>query len=290
MRLPIVSTLWKASQHWSNDNASYMGAAMAYYALFSIAPCLIIGIAIVGMVFGEAEVKAKVINIARDYIGQEGAQALENMVEHVWRPATTIWAALVGPAILIVAACNFFLQFGAALAIIWNLPKTVHRHWVLDYIRSYFMAALMVLIFGFFLLVLMVGDTLLGFFLNQIIEHLPGVAWIWQLAHRMSFILLFTVLVIFTFRFFSHGFIPYSKLIGGALVTSLLMLLGRILFVWYITYMGNSLATAFGAASSIVIFLMWIYYSSQIVFFGAEVVKVGLDFSTASPQTPLKPA
>ncbi len=283
MRIPILSTLWKAAQHWSNDNASYMGAALAYYALFSIAPCLIIAIAIVGMVFGEAQVKAKVISIAQENIGAEGARALENMVEHVWKPATTIWAVIVGPTILIIAACNFFLQLGTALTIIWNLPSDPHRHWIFGYLRSYIKAVLMVLVFGFFLLLVMVGDVVLGFFLYQIIDELPGARVLWASGHRALFILLFTILLVFTFRFLSHGHIPYRKLIGGALVASLLMLLGRVLFTWYVTTMGNSLTTAFGAASSVVIFLMWVYYSTQILFFGAEVVKVGLEKAASGP-------
>src|SRR5262245_3835020 len=100
MRLPFVKTLWNASMLWSEDRASYLGAALAYHALFSIAPLLIIAIASVGIFYGEDTMKVRVLELAKQQIGQEGANALNELLEHVWRPTTTIWASIVGPIIL----------------------------------------------------------------------------------------------------------------------------------------------------------------------------------------------
>lgn len=277
MRIPVITTLWKAGLSWSEDRGSYLGAALAYYALFSIAPMLIIAIAGIGVFFGEAEVKQRIFEVARENIGAEGAQAVQQLVEQVWQPQTTLWASILGPVILLLTACNFFLQMGTALEMIWNIKPVQDRHWLYGYLKNYFLAFVMVIVSGAFWLVLFIGDGLVTYLLGLIEETLPGGKVFWQGVHYVLYILLTAGMILITFRFLSHNKIPYRKLWFGALVAAALFFLGRLFFVWYLTYMGKSLATAFGAASSVVIFLIWVYYSSQIIFFGAEVVKVKLE-------------
>ncbi len=276
MRIPVLTTLWKASQHWSNDRASYLGAAIAYNALFSIAPLLIIAIAMVGLIYGEAEVKTKILSLAQEHIGEQAKNALGDMVEQFWRPSTSLWAAIVGPIILLITACNFFFQLGTALGMIWNLPQPPARHWFISYLISYGFALAMVLMCGCFVFVIIFSDAFLTFLIKRVQDQLPGGVGLWHWLHLALYVFLVMLMLVLTFRFLSNRRIPYRKLWGGALVASLLFLLGRVLFGWYVSYMGASLATAFGAASSIVIFLIWVYYSAQILFFGAEVVKVHL--------------
>ncbi|MFO0813493.1 MAG: YihY/virulence factor BrkB family protein [Gemmatales bacterium] len=278
--MQILRTLWKACLSWSEDRGSYLGAALAYYALFSIAPLLIIAIASMGLIYDEAEVKANIFNVVQQNIGVDGAKAVQEMVEQVWRPQTTFWASIVGPIILLLTACNFFLQLGTALEMIWNIKPMQDRHWLYAYLKNYALAFLMVVVSGAFWMALFVGDGLLTVFFRKIQLTMPNAELShWKWAHFGLYILLTTAMILFTFRFLSHGKIPYSRLWFGSLVASLLFFLGRLFLVWYLTYMGKSLATAFGAASSVVIFLIWVYYSAQIIFYGAEVVKVGLQQS-----------
>ncbi len=271
-------TLWLASLSWSNDRGSYLGAALAYYALFSIAPLLIIAIAGIGIIFGEADVKASIFNIAQEHVGPEGAKAIQELVEQVWRPrTTTFWASILGPIVLFLTASNFFLQLGTALELIWGIKPTQHLHWLHALCMNYILSFVMVIVSGAFWLCLFLGDGLVTYLLQYTDEQLPGGQAVWKWSHYVVYIFLSAGMILFTFRFLSHGRIPYRKLWFGSLVAAFLFFLGRLLFVWYITYMGKSLATAFGAASSVVIFLIWVYYSAQIVFFGAEVVKVELN-------------
>jgi len=281
--MTFFRTIYQAGLSWSADRGSYLGAALAYYALFSIAPLLIIAIATIGLVYGEAEVKVKILGLARDSIGKEGAEAVMDLVEQVWRPQTTIWASILGPAILLLTACNFFLQLGTALEMIWNIKPTQDKHWLYAYLKNYFLSFIMVVLSGAFWLILFLGDGVLIYFQRIVEDKLPGGQELWFWGHTVLYILLTMGMILFTFRFLSHGKIPYRKLWLGSLVAAVLFFLGRLFFVWYLTYMGKSLATAFGAASSIVIFLIWVYYSAQIIFFGAEVVKVRLTANT-SPQ------
>lgn len=272
----ILRTLYQAGLSWSADRGSYLGAALAYYALFSIAPLLIIAIASIGWFVGEAEVKLKIMGMAKENIGLEGADAVMTLVDRLWQPSTTLWASILGPIILVATASNFFLQLGTALEMIWNLKPLQHRHWFSAMLINYLLSFIMVVVSGAFWLVLFLGDGILTYFLNIVEDSLPGGKRIWFWGHTGLYIVLVAGMLLFTFRFLSHGRIPYRFLWLGSLVASLLFFLGRLFFVFYLTQMGTSLATAFGAASSIVIFLIWVYYSAQIIFFGAEVIKVQL--------------
>ncbi len=272
--MPILRTLYQACLSWNADRGSYFGAALAYFALFSIAPLLIIAIASIGLFVGEAEIKRTIIGMAQDNIGKDGAEALMALVDGLWQPQTTLWASILGPVILLLTASNFFLQLGTGLEMIWNLKPQQHKHWLYAMIMNYLLSFVMVVLSGAFWLILFLGDGVLTYFLNLVEDSLPGGKRIWFWGHAVLYILLATGMILYTFRFLSHSRIPYRDLWLGALVASALFFLGRLLFIWYLTYMGKSLATAFGAASSIVIFLIWVYYSAQIIFFGAEVVKV----------------
>lgn len=273
----LLRTLWKACISWSEDRGSYLGAALAYYALFSIAPLLIIAIAGIGLIYDEATVKQNIFQVVQENVGEQGAKAVQEMVEQVWRPQTTFWASVIGPIILLLTACNFFLQLGTALEMIWNIKPMQHRHWLYAWIKNYVLALIMVVLSGAFWIALFVGDGLLTVFLRKVQDSAPTlVITHWKWAHYGLYVFLSMLMILFTFRFLCHGRIPYRKLWLGALVAAMLFFLGRLLLVWYLTYMGKSLATAFGAASSVVIFLIWVYYSAQIIFYGAEVVKVGL--------------
>ena len=272
----LLRTFWNAGLSWSEERGSYLGAALAYYALFSIAPLLIIAIASLGIFFGEAEVKAKIFVVAQEHIGVDGAKAVQELVEQVWRPQTTLWASILGPIILLITACNFFLQLGTALEMIWNIKPVQDKHWLYGLLKNYLLALLMVVVTGAFWLVLFIFDGLLVYVYGILKDQVPGGENVWRTAHYGLYVLLSFIMILFTFRFLSHGKIPYHHLWLGAFVAAVLFFVGRLLLFWYFSYMGNSLATAFGAASSIVIFLIWVYYSAQIIFFGAAVVKVNL--------------
>lgn len=279
--MSLLRTLWNASLAWNEERGSYLGAALAYYALFSIAPLLIIAIASIGLIYGEAEVKLKIFDVAKEHIGADGARAVQELVEHVWRPQTTLWATILGPVILLLTACNFFLQLGTALEMIWDIKPIKDHHWLYGMIKNYLLALLMVVVSGAFWFVLFLGDGVLIYFHQILQDKVPGGERLWLAGHYSLYIVLTFIMIVFTFRSLSHGKIPYRTLWLGALIAAVLFFLGRVLLLWYLKYMGDSLATAFGAASSVVIFLIWVYYSAQIMFFGAAIVKVKLSQNTA---------
>ncbi len=290
MRIPIVTTLYRAGMAWNNDNASYLGAALAYYALFSIAPLLIIAIALVSVVYGKEAVENRMVSQVRDYVGVDAAKAVEVMVRKAWNPETSYLATTLGGALLLLAAANLFRQLRVALDMIWGLPPLPHRNVFTSTLVSYLLAVLMVLVTGGFWLALMAGDTALSIFINAVGDALPGGELRWKIGQFCLLFLLLTVFFVLTFRFMSHGRMRYRHLWFGAAVGAGLFLIGRLTFGLYLSYMGEQLATAFGAASSLVIFLVWLYYSAQIVFYAAEVVKANRAQSQAMPPIPAGPA
>ena len=276
MRIPFINTLYRAGLEWNNDNASFLGAALAYYTLFSIAPLLIIAIAIVGLVFGADAVERQIVAQIQEYIGGEGAKAIQELIRKAWDPAGSVWASVVGPPVLVIAAANLFRQLRIALDMLWGLPPLAWKNVLHSTFITYLLAVLMVLFTGCFWLALMAGDSALSLFIQQLGDDLPGGQVYWRIGQYTMLFVLLGLFMVLTFRFLSHGRIRFRHLWLGSAVGAMLFLLGRVAFGYYVSYMGKQMATAFGAASSLVIFLVWVYYSAQIVFYAAEVVKVNL--------------
>jgi membrane protein len=290
MRIPIVTTLYRAGLEWNNDNASFLGAALAYYALFSIAPLLIIGMAMVGIFFTPQAVEQHMVSQIQEAIGGESARAVQELIRFSWDPTTSLWATIVGPPVLLIAAANLFRQLRVALDMLWGLPPLAWKNVFHSAVITYLLAVLMVLITACFWLALMAGDSMLSYFIHEFREFLPGGVVRWKLGQYGLLLVVQTLYFALTFRVLSHGRILYAHLWFGCLVGALLFLLGRVAFGFYISYMGKGLATAFGAASSLVIFLIWVYYSAQIIFYAAEVVKVKIRDAQAQHASSVKPS
>jgi membrane protein len=269
----MIRVFRDAAQSWSKDNASFLGAALSYHALFSIAPLLLIAIAVAGLVFGDAASENGIVAALEDYVGQDAAHAVQAMVASMRQPHHSIWASLVGGAVLLLTAANFFLQLQTALQLIWNLPPMPTPHFLWGYLRDYLIGLIMVLLTACFWLAVLIGGSTLSYAVTWFGEHLPLRPELWHGAQLAINFILITLMLVMTWRFMSHGRIPYRKFWLGAVVTTTLFTLGRLLFELYLNYMGRHLATVFGAASAVVIFLVFVYYSAQILLFGAEVVK-----------------
>lgn len=272
----MIRVFRDAVQSWSKDNASFLGAALSYHALFSVAPLLLIAMAVAGLVFGDAASENGIVAALEDYVGHDAAHAVQAMVASMRQPHHSVWASLVGGAVLLITAANFFLQLQTALHLIWNLPPVPMPHFLLGYVRDYLIGLAMVLMTACFWLAVLIGGSSLGYAVTWLGDRLPVRADVWQwLQLGINFVLM-TLMLVMTWRFMSHGRIPYRKFWLGAIVTTTLFTVGRLLFELYLNYMGRQLATVFGAASSLVIFLVFVYYSAQILLFGAEVVKAQL--------------
>jgi membrane protein len=264
--------LKEAFNEWKEDDALQLGAALAYYTIFSIAPMLLIVIAIIGLIYGREAVEGQIVGQIQDLVGRRGAEAVQTMLANIGRDrGSGIWATVAGVATILFGATGVFVQLQASLNHIWEVEVRKDQG-VKGLVRARLAAFGMLLGIGFLLLVSLIVSTAvaaLGAYANRLF---PGAE---TLIKLLSFALSFglaTLLFAMIYRFLPDVRIQWRDVWTGAAVTALLFAIGKYLIG---LYLGNSsVASTYGAAGSLVILLLWIYYSTQILFFGAELTQV----------------
>jgi membrane protein len=261
-----------AAFEWLEDKASRLGAALAYYTVFSIAPLLVIIIAIAGFIFGREAVQRHIVAQIQDLVGEQGAVALQIMVQIASRPGTGILATILGIVMLIFGAIGLFGQLQDALNTIWEVEPKPGRG-ILGFLRERFVSLSMVLGSAFLLLVSLVISTALSAL---------GSLWgDWQtsvVGHAVSVIvslIVITLLFAMIYRYLPDAKIAWKDVWLGAAITALLFTVGKFLIGLYLGH--SSVSSAYGAAGSLAVLLIWLYYAAQIFLYGAEFTKVYAD-------------
>ncbi len=274
----MIRTLYQAAVRWQADRASFLGAAIAYYALFSTVPLLIVSIAVAGQFYGKEAAEGKLVATLSEHIGPESAQNLQDLVRSA--AIGSGWAALFGSLLLLFTAMGLFLQLRIALQIIWKLTPR-KEDIVTGTVRGYLLAFTSMLIVVVFASLIVGGSTTLTLVLEVWGQRYFGSNPLFlRLANLAASLLVLTLTVLFLFRLLSERRIPYRHLVTGAFVTAALFVLGKYLFGLYLA--STTLRSAYGAASSLVVFLVWVYYSAQLIFFGAEVVQIRREAAQAT--------
>jgi membrane protein len=255
---------------WVEDKAPRLGAALAFYSILSFAPLLVIAIAIAGAVFGEEAARGEIVGQIDQLVGHEGAVAIQQMIEHANRPGAGLVAATLGIATLLIGASGAFGQLQDALNTIWEVrPKPGRGVW--GFIRDRFLSFVMVLGTGFLLMTSLVISAAIAGLSKYLTDLLPG-AWIWQVVNQVVSFGVFTLLFALIFKYVPDAKVAWKDVWVGAAVTALLFTIGKFLLG---VYLGRgSVGSAYGAAGSLVVLVVWIYYSAQILFFGAELTQV----------------
>ena len=260
---------------WQEDRAPRLAAALAYYTTFSLAPLLILIIAVAGLVGGQQAAQSQVMAQIQDLLGPQGSAFIQGMIESASQPSTGIAATLIGVVTLLFGALGVFGELQNSLDMIWDVkPKPAQNLW--DGIKRFFLGRLlsftMVLGIGFLLLASLVISAALSALAQFLSTTLP-LADLWlQLINFFSSFIVITLLFAMIFKFLPEAEIAWKDVWLGAAVTSLLFTLGKLLIG---LYLGRSrVGSIFGAAGSLAILLIWIYYSAQILFFGAEFTQV----------------
>jgi len=256
---------------WSRDKVPRMGAALAYYTIFSLAPLLVIAIAIAGFVFGKDAVQGRIMGEIQGLVGPQSALAVQAMIQSAHRPAHGVIATIVGVAVLLVGASGVFSEMQDALNTIWKVDTTAQTG-IWNLVRFRFLSFGMVLGIGFLLLV----SLLLSAALSAVATYASGFIPIPPVAlHIIDFtfsLVFIAALLAMIFKLLPDVRIAWRDVWVGAALTSLLFTVGKFLIGFYI---GHSVTmTAYGAAGSVVIILAWIYYSAQLLYFGAEFTHV----------------
>jgi membrane protein len=256
---------------WLEDYAPSMGAALAYYTLFSIAPLLLIVISTAGLVFGEDAVRGEIFAQLRDLMGDQGAQAVQSLLASVSEPKKGIAGTVIGVVLLVVGATSVLGELQDALDRIWRAPQKDRKGGVVTLIRTRLLSLGIILGIGFLLIVSLVFSAAMA-----------ALAKWWGPFFSNLEMLATIVNFIFSFMFLSALFAMLYKLMprveirwrdvwAGAVVTALLFTVGKLLIGIYIGK--SAISSGFGAAGSLVIVLVWVYYSAQIFLLGAEFTK-----------------
>ena len=258
----------QAAEAWIDDYAPSMGAALAYYTAFSLAPLLLIVIAIAGLVFGAEAARGEIFGQLTSLMGSDAAAAVEGMLASVSKPSEGIAATLVGAVVLLIGATSVFGELQDALDRIWRAPARPKAGGVWGLVRARLLSFGMIFGLAFLLmvsLVLSAGMAALGKWWGAWFAEFEVVV---QLVNAVLSFGLTGAVFAFIYKFMPRVRIQWRDVWLGAGVTALLFTLGKTLIGLYIGKTG--VASGFGAAGSLVVLLVWVYYSAQVFLMGAE--------------------
>lgn len=257
---------------WQRDKVSRLAAALAYYTTFSLAPVLVIVIAVASFLFEQSTVQARIVEQLQGLLGQSGADLVQEMLTSAQaNEGDGFWATVISVGLLILGASGLFIQLQDALNTVWNVtPKPDAGIWGL--IRDRLLSFGMVLVVGFLLLVSLMLSAGLAAVSSFFGDTLFGWALGWQILNAVVSFGVITLLFALIYKVLPDATVSWRDVRVGAAMTALLFTLGKSLIGLYLG--SSSVASAYGAAGSFVVLLLWIYYSAQILLFGAEFTQV----------------
>lgn len=263
--------LKKAFEEWSKDKAPRLGAALAYYTAFSLAPLLVVVIAITGLVFGQTAARSSVLDQVSAVVGERSTAALEDMLDYASQPKNGIVATLVGIVTLLLGAGGVFGQLQDALNTVWGVEPKPGLGWM-QTIRIRFLSLVAVVGSGFLLLVSLVVSAWISAAGEAIYSLMPGPEVLLQILNFVVSFGVITLLFALIFKVLPDVILEWRDVWVGAAVTAFLFSIGKLLLG---LYLGKSdVASSFGTAGSFVLILIWVYYSAQILLYGAEFTAV----------------
>ncbi|HEX8599091.1 MAG TPA: YihY/virulence factor BrkB family protein [Chloroflexia bacterium] len=267
----LLGLVKETFQDWTQDKASRLGAALAYYAIFSIGPMLVVAMAVAGFVFDEAAAKGQITGTMSRVFDKDTADFIQGLVSSASEPRAGTIASIVGAGTLLLSAMGIFGQLKDALNTIWEV-EPVPGGGIVATLTKNLLSFGMLLAVGFLLVVSQVINALLSTLGPFLSETLPGGALLWNAVNYAITLAVIALLFAMIFKFVPDIKVGWKEVLIGGAVTATLFLLGQIALGIYLS-LGN-VGSAFGAAASLVVVLVWIYYSAQILFLGAEFTQV----------------
>ena len=271
-KLRLIFDLLKTTfNEWNEDKVPRLAAALAYYTAFSIAPLLIIVIAVAGLAFGREAARGQIVSQIEGQIGTETAEVIQTMIEATNKEDTGILATIIGVVAVILGAAGFFGQLQDALNTVWEVaPKPGGG--IVGMLKSRFLSFTMVLGIGFLLIVSLLASTALSYVSNFVVGVMPGAEFLAQVLNFIISFLVITLLFAMIYKVLPDVVIAWKDVWIGAAITALLFTIGKFLLGLYLG--SSSISSSYGAAGSLVVLLVWVYYSAQILLFGAEFTQV----------------
>jgi membrane protein len=264
----LVSQTFK---EWSDDKAPRLGAALSYYTVFSLAPVLILVISIAGLVFGKDAAEGRLVGELRGLLGTDSAEVVQTMLAKASKPAHGVVSAIIGFFTLLLGATGVLIELQDALNTVWKV-KPKPGGGVREILRERLLSFGLILAFGFLLLVSLVLSAVLSGLGGAFSRFIPGWVIFGYLLNYVVALAVTSALIASIYKILPDVKMAWRDVWVGAVVTSLLFQLGKFLIGLYVGK--ASVGSPFGAAGSLAVLLVWVYYSSQIILFGAEFTRV----------------
>jgi membrane protein len=254
-----------------DDDVFSLGAALAYYTVFSLAPLLLIAISVAGLVYGRDAVQGRLVSEIQGVVGKQGAEAVQTMLAHDWRSGSGILPTVIGVVTILFGVSGVFGQLQSSLNKIWEVAPRPDRG-IRGFLKVRFLSFGMVLGIGFLLLVSLVVSAALTAVSSYATGLLPGLSALFSVLSFIVSLVVVTLLFAMIFKYLPDARISWEDVWVGSAATALLFTIGKSLIGLYLGK--SSVASTYGAAGSLVVLLLWVYYSSQLLFLGAELTQV----------------
>ena len=267
----ILGLLKQTVNEWLDDRGFTRSASLSYYTVFSIAPLLLIAVAVAGFVFGKDAVTGQLHQELQGIVGDEGATAIQEMMKSASKPGRGVLASLLGFTMLVVGATGAFVELQDTLNDMWGVDKNKSSG-VIGFLRARVLSLAMVVVIAFLLLVSLVVSTALSALGSYSASALPGWELALQVANVLFSFVVITVLFAAMYKLLPNVSIAWKDVWLGAAFTSILFAIGKLLIGLYLGK--TSVSSSYGAAGSFAVLLIWVNFSSMILFFGAEFTQV----------------
>lgn len=267
----LISLGKETYSRWSDHEAPRLGASVAFYSILSFAPLLVLITGVIGLVFGAESAHGTLVNEARQVIGDRGADAVDSLLKNAQKPASGIFASIIAFITLLFGASGVFMELEAALNIMWDAPKK-NTSGFMAMIKERLFSFGMVLTVGFLLLVSLLLSAGLAYVGHTFGQAVPLPPFVPQIINFIVSFAIVSALFALMFKYVPNVKVPLRDVIAGAIGTALLFTIGKFLLGMYLGK--ASVGSTYGAAGSLVAVVVWIYYSAQIFFFGAEFTRV----------------
>ncbi|WP_439649511.1 YihY/virulence factor BrkB family protein [Halomonas alkalisoli] len=275
MQTNIVTFWWGVMQDsvrlWLQRNAFSYAGSLAFYTLFSLAPTIIIAVTVIGVVFGEEAAQGQIVAQLEGVLGEEAAKAVEQAVAASRIEESGLMPTLLGVGALLVGATTVFAQMQFSLNTMWGVTAKPGRNGLLLFLQKRLMSLAVVLAIGFILLVSLVFGVMIRALLLAGDDLVPFVGLLTTAVEFVVSLAVITALFATIFKVLPDVVLGWKDVLLGALITALLFAIGRTAIAAYLAY--TATASTYGAAGSVVMILLWVYYSSLILLFGAAFVR-----------------
>jgi membrane protein len=267
----LMSMILRTFHACAKDNISHLSASLSYYTIFSLAPILVIFLALGGIAFGQNIFAHDVFIQIKATLGQSTAVDIKNIISNVQRPSTNIFASIIAISALAWAMIGLFGELQYCFDIIWDVSTSKDKS-LLKMLKGRLLSFTTLIGIGFLLLVSLIMSAFITKLSSHLNSYIHPDTFLWVIVDFIISVFSITFLFSVTFKVLTHVTLQWSDVLIGSLITSIFFAIGKFFLSIYLAK--SSMVTAYGSAASLVIILVWVYYSAQIMFFGAEFTKL----------------